>query len=52
VLVERLWDRLGTPALAATTDAAMAAVAAHELDPYAAADRLLAALGTRPEERA
>jgi LAO/AO transport system kinase len=46
VLVERLWERLGSPALAGATDDALAAVAAHELDPYAAADGLLAALGT------
>ncbi len=42
VLAERVWERLrdagdGRDA----TDAAIAAVAAHELDPYAAADRLL-----------
>jgi LAO/AO transport system kinase len=46
LLVERLWERLGTPSLAPVTEAAVAAVAGHELDPYAAADRLLAALGS------
>ncbi len=46
VLVERLWERLGTPGLAPVTEALVAAVAGHELDPYAAADRLLAALGS------
>jgi LAO/AO transport system kinase len=46
VLVERLWERLGSPALAGATDEALAAVAEHRLDPYAAADGLLAALGT------
>ena len=44
VLVERLWDRLATPALSEGTDAAILAVAAHDLDPYAAADELLAAV--------
>jgi hypothetical protein len=50
VLVERLWDRLASPALSAGTDAALDAVARHETDPYAAADELLAALG-REEAR-
>jgi LAO/AO transport system kinase len=50
VLVERLWDQLASPALAADTDAALDAVARHESDPYAAADALLAALG-REETR-
>jgi LAO/AO transport system kinase len=44
VLVERLWARLTTPPLDAATTGAIDAVAAHEDDPYAAADRLLAAL--------
>jgi LAO/AO transport system kinase len=44
VLVERLWLRLAAAPLATVTEAAIDAVAAHELDPYAAADRLLAAL--------
>jgi LAO/AO transport system kinase len=48
VLVERLWARLSSPGLAPATDGAVEAVAAHRLDPYAAADRLLAALGTSP----
>jgi len=46
VLVERLWERLRTPGIAPATNAAIDAVAAHEIDPYAAADRLLAALRT------
>ena len=46
VLVERLWDRLETAALAPATDAAITAVSTHDLDPYAAADRLLAALSS------
>jgi LAO/AO transport system kinase len=44
VLVERLWLRLTTPPLDAATARAIDAVAGHEDDPYAAADRLLAAL--------
>jgi LAO/AO transport system kinase len=44
VLVEWLWDRLASDALAAETDAALDAVARHDTDPYAAADQLLAAL--------
>ena len=46
VIVERLWERLASPALAAATAAAIDAVASHESDPYAAADGLLAALST------
>ncbi len=46
VLVERLWERLRSPGVAPATDAAIDAVATHEIDPYAAADRLLAALRT------
>jgi LAO/AO transport system kinase len=52
VLVERLWDRLAAPGMAGETDAAIEAVASHDMDPYAAADRLLAALAAQPEERA
>lgn len=44
VIVERLWERLATPALAARTDAALDAVARHQTDPYAVADSLLADL--------
>jgi hypothetical protein len=44
VLVERIWERLRGPAIAATTHDAIEGVAAHLVDPYAAADRLLAAL--------
>ncbi len=43
VLVERLWARLAAAPLADRTEAAIAAVAGHDLDPYAAADTLLAA---------
>jgi LAO/AO transport system kinase len=46
VLVERLWERLRAPGVATATDAAIDAVATHDIDPYAAADRLLAALRT------
>jgi LAO/AO transport system kinase len=46
VLVERLWERLRSPGVAPATDAAIDAVATHEIDPYAAADRLLATLRT------
>jgi LAO/AO transport system kinase len=58
VIVERLWDRLAAPSMAAETGAAIESVAEHALDPYAAADRLLAALAgvpdqsREPEERA
>jgi GTPase len=45
VLVERLWERLEAPANADRTAAAITSVAGHDLDPYAAADRLLTALG-------
>ncbi len=44
ILADRLADRLDDPALADERDAVVEAVAAHELDPYAAADRLLARL--------
>jgi LAO/AO transport system kinase len=51
VLIERLWDRLAAPAMTDATDGAIDAVAGHELDPYAAADRLLAALGAAEEKQ-
>lgn len=44
VLADRLWDRLRDRRRAPATAATIDAVAAHDLDPYAAADRLLAAL--------
>jgi LAO/AO transport system kinase len=44
LLGDRVRRRLEDPRLAATTAAALEAVVRHELDPYAAADRLLAAL--------
>lgn len=50
ILAERLWDRLASPGMAQATEAALEAVAGHRLDPFAAADRLLATLG-REEDR-
>ena len=47
VLAERLRDRLREPTLVPILDAAVRDIAAHRLDPYAAADRLLAALAVR-----
>lgn len=52
VLVERIWERLEKPPHAAVTVEAIEAVAAHHLDPFAAADRLLSVLGSLPEENA
>ncbi len=46
VLLERLQERLAAPAMATVTDEVIDAVAGHDLDPYAAADRLLAALSS------
>jgi len=46
---ERLRDALATGEHAAATAGVVAAVAAHDLDPYTAADRLLAALTGRGE---
>jgi LAO/AO transport system kinase len=45
VLADRLADALRGPTHATERDAVLRAVAAHELDPFAAADRLLALLG-------
>jgi hypothetical protein len=42
-----LRDRLREPALAPIVDEAVRDIAAHRLDPFAAADRLLAALAVR-----
>ena len=44
ILADRLRAELQVPANRAATDAAMRQVAAHELDPFAAADRLLAGI--------
>jgi predicted nucleic acid-binding protein len=44
ILGERLRASLSAPERRTATDAILAEVAAHHLDPYAAADRLLAVL--------
>jgi LAO/AO transport system kinase len=49
ILSDRIADRLRAGPLAGEADAALRAVADHELDPFAAADRLLAALGRAGE---
>ena len=50
ILAERLRERLRDPAHRDGTQATLRRVAAHEVDPYAAADALLASLGPeRPE---
>jgi LAO/AO transport system kinase len=45
ILADRIADRLRASGLVAETTAIIRAVADHELDPFAAADRLLATLG-------
>jgi LAO/AO transport system kinase len=45
ILSDRVADRLRDGPLAAEAEATLRAVADHELDPFAAADRLLAAVG-------
>lgn len=47
ILADRLRARLHEAGHASATDATMRKVAAHELDPFAAADQLLADLGER-----
>ncbi len=51
VLAQRVRERLAAPAHRATTRAVYDAVARHELDPYAATDRLLALLDEGPPDR-
>jgi LAO/AO transport system kinase len=51
IVSERLRQRLREPSLAAATDRTLAEVAAHHLDPYAAADELLRGLAASPEPR-
>lgn len=46
VVAERTRARAASPALQRTAEAIFEAVAAHELDPYSAADRLIEALGS------
>ena len=48
ILADRLRERLAEPSLRARTEATLGAVAAHDLDPYAAADRLLWSLAGEP----
>ncbi len=50
ILAERVADRLRGPGLSTEAAATLRAVADHELDPFAAADRLLTAIG-REETR-
>jgi hypothetical protein len=45
IVADRLRERLHQPAMIAATESTLSAVAGHELDPYSAADALLAALG-------
>ncbi|HET9682410.1 MAG TPA: hypothetical protein VFP19_10260, partial [Candidatus Limnocylindrales bacterium] len=45
ILADRLRLELARPELRPAADAVLAAVAAHELDPFSAADRLLGQLG-------
>ena len=45
ILADRLRSELHTPGNRAATDELMRSVAAHELDPFAAADRLLKSIG-------
>ncbi len=47
IIGERLQARLAEPAVAQALDEAVSGIAAHRTDPYAAADRLLAALALR-----
>ncbi len=52
ILAERLRERLRDPSHATATNEVLRAVAAHELDPYSAADGLLATLrGAEPGNR-
>ena len=41
ILTERLWHRLRATSARESTDAVLRSVAAHEVDPYTAADELL-----------
>jgi LAO/AO transport system kinase len=49
IVSDRLRERLHAGGLAEATNATLAAVAEHRLDPFAAADELLATLVTEPE---
>ena len=46
ILAQRLGERLNEPSRAAQREEMVRAIAAHEIDPYTAADRLLAILGS------
>ncbi len=48
IIAERVQERLAAPALESRTASVVTAVAAHELDPFAAADELLDALAADP----
>jgi LAO/AO transport system kinase len=50
IVVERSRERLRAPGHWPTTERTLAQVARHELDPYSAADRLLARLGRAGDE--
>ena len=49
IVAERLHGRLRAPSLASSTERTLGEVAAHRLDPYAAADELLGRLAGRPD---
>jgi LAO/AO transport system kinase len=49
VLADRIADRLRDPGLSHATKTIVEAVADHEIDPFAAADRLLAMLAREPD---
>ncbi len=51
IISDRLRDRLYKPAAAPGTETTLRAVAEHRLDPYAAADRLLAAVESGVQRR-
>jgi hypothetical protein len=48
ILAQRIAGQLRTPARAEARDRTLRAVAAHELDPFTAADQLLALLSEPP----
>jgi len=49
ILAQRMIEQLRTPARAARREQTLRAVAAHELDPFTAADELLGLLSQKPE---
>jgi len=50
ILAQRVGDQLRAPGRSERRNATLRAVAAHEIDPYSAADRLLALLAENPHE--